>query len=395
MLLKRIEPLKENYQKLEVSELSTKEIDQAINECLQKIDQNMAIFGEKFPAPATKNQNYQVIDNTEWTTAFWTGILWIAYDITKENKYKDLAEKHIESFSRRLSQNIEINHHDLGFLYTLSCVSCYKITGNSQARELSISAADKLVERFQNKGKFIQAWGDLDDSNEYRLIVDCLLNLPLLHWSYEETGDDIYKAVAEKHYKTTIKYAIRENASAFHTYYFDPTTGQPLYGKTKQGFSDDSSWARGQSWLIYGIALNQHYCRKEEDIKLYEAVTNYFLNRLPSDLICFWDLIFEEGSDQPRDTSASAITLCGMNEMEKYLADNHPMKEMYHNIQQVMLRNLINRYTEKKGTGAVALINEGVYSWHSGKGVNEGNIWGDYFYMEALVRHKKNWQLFW
>jgi unsaturated chondroitin disaccharide hydrolase len=132
MLLKRIEPLKENYQKLEVSELSTKEIDQAINECLQKIDQNMAIFGEKFPAPATKNQNYQVIDNTEWTTAFWTGILWIAYDITKENKYKDLAEKHIESFSRRLSQNIEINHHDLGFLYTLSCVSCYKITGNSQ-----------------------------------------------------------------------------------------------------------------------------------------------------------------------------------------------------------------------------------------------------------------------
>ena len=147
--------------------------------------------------------------------------------------------------------------------------------------------------------------------------------------------------------------------------------------------------------MIYGIALNQHYCRKEENVKLYEAVTNYFLNRLPSDLICFWDLIFEEGSDQPRDTSASAIALCGMNEMEKYLADNHPMKEMYHNIQQVMLRNLINRYTEKKGTGAVALINEGVYSWHSGKGVNEGNIWGDYFYMEALVRHKKNWQLFW
>ena len=123
-------------------------------------------------------------------------------------------------------------------------------------------------------------------------------------------------------------------------------------------------------------------------------MTNYFLNRLPEDFVCYWDLIFDDNSGQPRDTSAAAIAVCGMNQMLKEYPENKIFEE-YNKWEDRILYNLITRYTKQKASGVVALLNEGVYSWHSGKGVNEGNIWGDYFYLEALMRKKKNWKMYW
>lgn len=375
--------------------LSKQEIKDALDICMVKIDRNIEIYGELFPYPATKNNTYDVMDNVEWTNGFWTGILWLAYEYSNCDKYRLLAEKHIESFHNRILNNIEVDHHDLGFLYIPSCVSAYKLTGNKLAYNAAVMAADRLVKRYQPIGEFIQAWGELGAEDNYRLIVDCLLNIPILYWASEVTGDKKYREIAKKHFNTTIKNAIRDNASAFHTFYFDTKTGNPLRGKTRQGFSDDSSWARGQAWIIYGVALNYFYNRNDELIEIFEAVSNYFVNRLPKDFICYWDLIFGDDSGQCRDSSSAAIAVCGLNLMDKFIPESNGSKSIYRNVQHAILRSLIENYSLSLTDGASALINHGVYSWHSGKGVDEGNIWGDYFYIEALIRFYKDWKMYW
>lgn len=375
--------------------ITEKDLDKAIEIAVNKIEHNMTKLGNLYPTPATQNDAYSPMQNLEWTNGFWTGLLWLCYETTGKEKFRQTAEKNVQSFLHRIEKGIEVEHHDLGFLYSLSCVSAYKLTGNEQAKAAAIMAADKLMSRYQEKGGFIQAWGELREPENYRLIVDCLLNIPLLFWASEVTGEDKYQKVAVRHYHSTIENAVREDASAYHTYYFDVETGEPLHGKTRQGYSDTSSWARGQAWLIYGIALFRTYCPQEDAIYVFEAITNYFLNRLPKDFVSFWDLIFMDGSEQSRDTSATAIAVCGMNQMDKFLPESNQYKLVYKYAQHSMLKSLIENYTEQKNDGITALLNEGVYSWHSGKGVNEGNIWGDYFYLEALIRFKKDWKMYW
>lgn len=375
--------------------LTEEKIDRAIKNCLKKVDQNITKLGELFPTPATENNTYAPIKNIEWTNGFWTGILWLCYEYSGSDTYKNLAEKHVLDFLDRIEKNREVEHHDLGFLYSVSCVSAYKLTGNEYAKKAAILAADKLISRYQEKGAFIQAWGTLGAKENYRLIVDCLLNIPLLYWATEVTGNTNYREIADNHYQTTIHNAIRSDASAFHTFYFDPKNGKPLYGKTRQGYSDDSSWARGQSWLIYGIALNHSYNENNQNIPYYQAVTNYYLNRLPKDFVNYWDLIFGDNDGQAKDSSATAIAICGMNLMNQFLPESSEYKLIYKYAQHAMLESLIDNYTEISSEGVVPLLTNGVYSWHSGKGINEGNTWGDYFYLEALIRFKKNWKMYW
>ncbi|WP_179393834.1 glycoside hydrolase family 88 protein [Lacticaseibacillus absianus] len=391
----KMEPLAEPKRFIDQPVLTPGEIDAAIGTVVAKVEHNIVKLGETFPTSATHDGSYSTSKNVEWTTGFWTGILWLCYEATGDERFRRLAEKHVVSFADRIDQEIDVDHHDLGFLYTPSCVAAYKLTGNELARSAALKAADKLMTRYNPKGEFIQAWGPKGSAENYRLIVDAMLNIPLLFWASDETGVAKYREVATKHYATTLRYAIRDDASAFHTFYFDPATGAPVGGKTRQGYSDDSSWARGQAWLIYGIALNYTRLQDTADISTYEAVTNYFLNRLPQDLVSYWDLIFGDGSLQAKDSSATAIAVCGMNQMQQFLPEGDPLRPAYEHAASAMLRSLIDGYTAETTSGITALLNHGVYSWHSGRGVDEGNLWGDYFYLEALIRYKKHWQMYW
>ena len=199
-----------------------------------------------------------------------------------------------------LVDRVELEHHDMGFLFTLSSVADYRITGDEQAKQDGIEAAEWLLKRYQPKGKFIQAWGAMDDSQSYRFIVDCMLNIPLLFWASEVTGYKKYSDAAYNHMQTSIANIIRPDASSYHTFFFDPVTNKPLRGETHQGFSDDSSWARGQSWAVYGLALCYHYTKEKSILPLFERVTHYFIDHLPEDSVPYWDLIFSDGSDEPR-----------------------------------------------------------------------------------------------
>jgi unsaturated chondroitin disaccharide hydrolase len=370
--------------------LDKETLQNAVTAALNKTDYMMETLKGGFPNESSNGYVYEKNDNTGgWGQGFWTGILWLAYELSGDKKYRDEALSHIPSFEKRIREKIGVDHHDMGFLYIPSCVADYKLTGNEHARDIAVLAADNLLSRFQEKGGFIQAWGELGAADNYRLIIDTLLNIPLLYWATEVTGDEKYKKAAYTHFRTAMKNVLRADGTSSHTFYFDSTTGAPLKGVTHQGASDNSCWARGQAWGIYGIALNYAYTRDAFVIPHFNRLTDYFISHLGSDNIPYWDLSFTDGVE-PRDTSAAAITICGILEMSKHVAEPKFIEAA-----DKMLESLIANYTTKNLPRCNGLLTDAMYSRPHGHNP-ECNIWGDYFYMEALMRKlNPDWNMYW
>lgn len=378
-------------------DLPKEKLDYALGEAIKKIDFALPTFTLDFPEHASVNNVYPAVKNDSgWNTGFWTGILWHAYQLTGDEKYKKVALGQIPGFYERIKNKIGVDHHDMGFVFIPSCVAAWKIAGSEMGREAAIMAADHLITRYHEKGKFIQAWGRVNDPDNYRLIVDCLLNIPLLYWASETTGDKKYEEIAYNHFNTTIDVCCRADASTYHTYYFDLETGLPKRGVTAQGASDESAWARGQTWGIYGPMLTYIYKKNEKAMQVFKATSNYFLNHLPKDYVAFWDLSFTDGDDEPRDSSADAIAACGMLEGIKHMEDGDPLKKTYRSAVNHMMDSLIDNYLTKDIPESNGLLLHATYSKPHKNGVDEMNIWGDYFYMEALHRLiNPDWKLYW
>lgn len=371
----------------------------AMEEAVRIVRADLGEFTEKFPSSNSFGGFYEATDNVEWTTGFWTGVLWLAYEHTKDEAFKEAALIQVDSFLERIKNKIDVNHHDMGFLFSLSCVAAYKLTGSQAGKEAALMAADHLAERYRENGKFLQAWGNVGEASEYRLIIDCLLNLPILYWASEVTGKKHYARMAENHIKTAMKCVLREDDSTYHTYFIDMETGQPAYGVTHQGNRNNSAWARGQAWGIYGIALSYYYLRDESYIDLFCRVTDFFIRHLPDDLIPYWDFDFDTGSTEPRDSSAAAIAVCGMLEMAKYLDEEHAKK--YTDMAYRIMAALIDRCANKDVKQSNGILLHGTYARDSkdntckNRGVDECNTWGDYFYMETLTRILTDWKMYW
>ena len=377
-------------------ELSRDKLEYALDLALDKIDYALPTFTDKFPSHNSTNNVYSAVGNTGgWNQGFWTGILWHAYELTGDQKYRDVATSQIASYYTRIEKQIGVNHHDMGFLYMPSCVAAYELTGNTEAREAALMAAEHLTTRYHEQAGFIQAWGSVGADDNYRLIVDCLMNIPLLFWASEETGDARYRDIAYSHFKTTLSVAYREDGSTYHTYYFDKETGEPLRGVTAQGASDDSTWSRGQAWAMYGPLLTYIYVEDEAAIEAFCAAADYYLSYLPEDYIAYWDLSFTSG-DEPRDSSSAAIALCALLEGIKHVDDSDPRRSTYISAAKNIMNSLIDNYTTRSVPTANGLLLHATYSKPGNNGVDEMNIWGDYFYMEALHRMlDPEWELYW
>lgn len=362
-------------------------VDKAVKEAVKKVEAMNIKLGSQFPTPASVNQEYEAIDNNYWTTSFFTGLQFLCYLETEDQAFGDKISEHIKSFRKRLETNVELDTHDLGFLYEYSAMMAYKWMGNKEAREDALRAADLLLERYHEKAGIIQAWGDLD-KHEYRgrMIIDANMNLPLLYWASHETGDHKYFDAAYRHVQQARDYIIRDDYSTYHTYYFSPETGEALKGDTQQGYSDDSCWARGQAWAIYGFALSYDYTKDLSLLKSSMTSADYFIAHLPKDKVCYWDLIFTDGDDQERDSSSAAIAACGLLELADLIKRIYPKEsKKYFDLAVEMMISLIDHYavTDDQADG---LILHSVYAKPHNKGVDECSTWGDYYYLEALLR---------
>lgn len=377
-----------------VAPLDEKWLNEAVREVLDRLDAMMPRFSETFPAAAAVDGIYPAVEKVDWTEGFWVGMLWLAYELTGDPKYRKTAEGLLPQFRTRLEQKVKTSTHDLGFLYSLSCVAAWKLTGNAEARSSALWAADLLYERYNRTAGIVQAWGALDDpAKQGRMIIDCNLNLPLLFWATEETGVQWYAEAAKEHLRHAMKYLVRPDASTYHTYFMDVHIGKPLRGTTHQGYSDTSCWARGQAWAIDGFALNTRYMEDPDLLDIAQKTSIYFLNRLPEDCVCYWDLIFKPEGGQPRDTSAVSCAVCGLLEQLKSMTPEDALWQPWHNAVAQMMRSLRENYLTKPGQDGLLL--HGVYNYPRGMGIDTQNLWGDYFYLEALVRLKKQWDPYW
>ena len=370
-------------------------LDAILAAVLERIDRNLALFTDAYPAPSSQGGVYPAIDNIEWTNGFWTGMLWLAYEASGQDRYRNAAERQVRSFKHRIDHRINVDHHDLGFLYSLSCVAAWKVTGDICARDEAIQAADALLDRFLPTAGIIQAWGDLSNPAEAgRMIIDCNLNLPLLYWAAEVTGDREYAKAADRHIAQAAEHIVRPDASTFHTFFMDPKTGEPLRGVTHQGFSDSSCWARGQAWGVSGFPLVHRYNQDPALIDLAARLANYFLNRLPDDLIACWDLVFT-GPPHERDSSAAAIAACGLLELAQALPLADPDRATYEAAALAIVDTLGQHYLLPLGPPGTGVLAHAVYHMPNGVGVDEACLWGDYFFLEALVRLTRVWESYW
>ena len=380
-------------------EISTEEVKTALDIACGQVLCNLERFTERFPKAYSVDGFYEATENVDWTTGFWTGEVWLAYEHTGDGRLRRAGEVQMDSFLERIEGRVDVETHDLGFLYSPSCVAGYKLTGNRKGREAAIRAADQLITRFHPVGEFIQAWGPMDEPENYRFIIDCLLNLPLLYWASQETGDGKYREIAEKHIHTAVANVIREDYSTWHTFFMNMDTGEPDHGATCQGYRDGSAWARGQAWGVYGTAVAYRYTGRKEYIEDFKHVTGYFLEHLPSDLVPYWDLEFGEGSGEPRDSSSASIAACGMLEMADHMEPED--RDYYRSIAAKIMKSVADNYAVKSLKESNGLVLHSTYSKKSPyntctpEGVDQCNIWGDYFYMEALRRLYGKWDPYW
>ena len=381
------------------------DLSASVQDAIDTVRRNLTRFGNRYPDDTTDEARYELRPsipgfapgaNRGWTTSFWTGMRWLAWELTGDDRFRTAARRDTADFARRVNFAEDLDTHDLGFLYTLSCVADWRLTGHGPARAAAISAADHLMRRLLEPAGIIQAWGYLDDPRQRgRTIIDSLMNTPLLTWAAEVTGEPRFADAVRRHTGQLRDHILRPDDSTFHTFYWDAETGEPLRGATEQGADDDSCWARGQAWGIYGFALNH---RSVPDAGLLDAsrrCADYFLAHLPADHVPYWDLVYGDGSDEPRDSSAAAIAVCGLAELADVETDPGRAAR-YRTASAQILDSLAAAYVPQP-SASDALLLHGVYDFPKGIGVDEGTLWGDYFYLEALARRVKpaGWRPYW
>ena len=380
--------------------ITREEVCDGLEICANQILKVLSDFTDKFQGSNSENLWYQPVENRSWTTGFWTGEIWLAYEFTGDERLKEAALIQCDSFYERITKGISIASHDMGFLYSLSCVAAYKLTGNEKAKEAALMAADNLTTMFREKGNFIQSINQPDNKLEYRMIVDTLLNLPILYWASEVTGDAKYRDIAVTHFRTTANVLLRTDGSVSQAARFDNETGAHLLNYTRQGYSDTSAWSRGQAWAVYGPAISYKYTSLQECKDMYAKTAPYFMEHLPEDMVAYFDLCFTEGDEWPRDSSAAAIAACGMLEMAKYLEDEEA--EYYVSSAKKIMKSLYDNYMVRDNSKSNGLLLHGTYccktdfnAMRTDLGKDECTSFGDYFFMEALLRLHKDWEMYW
>jgi unsaturated chondroitin disaccharide hydrolase len=370
----------------------------AIEDAVVKTKANVLHNGKLFPHIRGKAEGhcYEWGESTDWIEGFYTGLVWLSYEYSGDPQLRDTAMEQIKDFRRRLDQDIALDHHDIGFLYSPSAMAAWIIEGDEDAKRLTLDAANKLMLRWRPDGQYIQAWGKRgDEKNGGRIIIDCLMNIPLLYWATEQTGNPEYREAAILHADKSRRYLVRGDDSSYHTFYFNPSDGVPIGGGTHQGFHDGSTWTRGQAWGIYGFALSYRYTGDTSYLETSRRLARYFAERLPEDDVVYWDFDIEAEDGTYRDSSASAIAACGMLELLEHLEAGDPDHAYFTDIVHRTMSSLVNNYSTMDEADAEGLIRHGSYYVRGDLGPDDYMIWGDYYYLEALMRLEKGVPGYW
>ena len=319
-----------------------------------------------------------------WTAGFYPGLLWLFHRDEATPLFKEIAQACEDKLDQPLN-NVEHLDHDLGFMWTLTSITQYRLTGNDLSRRRALTAASHLLGRFNLRGNYIRAWNpwSVDEDNAGLAIIDCMMNLPLLYWATATTGDPRYRHIAMAHADMVLKHFIRPDGSVHHIVRFNPETGEVVEALGGQGYSSESAWARGTSWALYGLTLSYRYTGNEAYLHAAKRVAHFFLSALGPDGVPDWDFRLPESAPQGKDTSAGACAASGLLELAQVVPANEA--KLYKGQAQELLLNLVDK------CGNWDRNNEGLLlhgAGHVPQGGNTDNplIYGDYYLVEALAK---------
>lgn len=325
-------------------------------------------------------------DLGNWTSSFFTGMALLAWRETEDEYFLQQTLRLAPAYQKKAFNEEYYSHHDMGFLYSLYSVALYKLNGDRQHREVGLRAAEVLAQRFNEKGNFIRAWGRMNTDEQANMaIIDCLMNLPLLYWASQETGDQKNHQIAVRHADMCLNSFIRPDDSVIHALRFDLETGQPIGPDNYCGFSKDSYWARGATWAVYGFALSYGYTGDRKYLDASIRIAKKFIAQLDAELVPVWDFRLAKNEAPVRDASAAAVMVCAIQELEKHNAADAGMRQVKAALLQRICRD---DYLDSN------LDCRGVLK--SGYGNRVGfSSWGDYYLMEAVSRELKLGETFW
>lgn len=340
------------------------------------------------PRTIRTNGSIVYVPIDDWTSGFFPGSMWLLHELTQDHKWQTLAEKYTEGLDsvKHLKW-----HHDIGFMIGCSYLNGYRLADKKEYKEVVVEAAHSLSTRFRPNAGVIQSW-DADKGWQAQrgwkcpVIIDNMMNLELLFEATRLSGDSTFHQIAVKHADTTMKYAFREDYSCYHVVDYDPETGEVRKKQTAQGYADESAWARGQAWALYGYTLCYRYTGDprylEQARKIHQLIFTH--PNLPANLIPYWDYNAPNIPDEPRDASAATCTASALYEMHTYLPEGR-----YKDTADKILETLSTpAYRAKAGENGNFILMHSVGSIPHGAEIDVPLNYADYYFLEALMRKR-------
>lgn len=324
----------------------------------------------------------------DWTSGFFPGSMWLLHELTSDAKWQTLATKYTEDLDsvKHLKW-----HHDIGFMIGCSYLNGYRLADKKNYKEVIIEAAKSLSTRFRPNAGVIQSW-DADKGWQAQrgwkcpVIIDNMMNLELLFEGTRLSGDSTFHKIAVTHADTTMKYAFREDYSCYHVVDYDPETGEVRKRQTAQGYADESAWARGQAWALYGYTLCYRYTGETKYLEQARKIHQFIFTHpnLPSDLIPYWDYNAPNIPDEPRDVSAATCTASALYEMHTHFPEGR-----YKDTADKILETLSTpAYRAKVGENGNFILMHSVGSIPHGAEIDVPLNYADYYFLEALIRKR-------
>jgi rhamnogalacturonyl hydrolase YesR len=321
-----------------------------------------------------------------WTSGFFPGSLWYLYEYTKDEKFRDYADK---MTSRIEKEKYNKGTHDLGFMLYCSFGNGLRLTGEESYNEVLVTGARSLSTRFRPNVGCIQSWGSRKGW-QCPVIIDNMMNLELLMWAFKHTGDSSFYNIAVTHSDTTLKNHFRTDYSTWHVVSYDTVSGRVEAKQTAQGAADGSAWARGQSWGLYGYTVMYRETGLQRYLDQAVHIADFLINNpnLPEDRIPYWDYNAPGIPDAKRDASAGAIMASALIELSGYV--DQIKKQEYLNVAGKQIRSLASpEYLAKTGENGNFILMHSVGSLPANSEVDVPLTYADYYFIEALLRYRQ------
>ena len=326
----------------------------------------------------------KLVPAKDWTSGFFAGELWMLYAYTHKPEWKSKAEEFTSPLEK---EKMNGGTHDMGFKIYCSYGTGYGITHDAAYKDVIIQSAKTLSTRFNPVVGCIRSWDHHKEQWGYPVIIDNMMNLELLFAATRLTGDSSYYKIAVSHANTTMKNHYRADYSSYHVVDYDTLTGKVVKRQTHQGYADESAWARGQAWGLYGYTMCYRETKNVAYLQHAEHIAAFILNHpnLPADKIPYWDFNAPGIPDEPRDVSAASVLASGLLELAKYSKN----KKEYLSVANTILQNLAQHYRSPIGENKGFILLHSTGSKPAKSEVDVPLNYGDYYYLEALLRQNK------